>query len=345
MRKNKYYKENNKKIGVSVIVACYKRIKQTLKTLNLIFNSEGWGKKYLGEVIVADSTKDDSLKKALFQKFKQRKKEDEFFYLKPRKIGISVNKNVGAKKARFPILIFCDSDIEVEKDTILRTIKALKKHKKAAAISGNVIWKGGKRDRKVDRPRKEDRMIKIKNTIFVEAIYSRYIATYKEIFWDVGGYDEEVFTMRGEGSDLSIRYWRAGYPLVYDPSWNAYHITNAPDSIALRLKHPEWGIAKDFLLLGYKYGIFETDCKNFAKTVEINFSGLNDIGYYRILEGIGKYLDFIIKSKRKIDNQKEKMKSGYDFKFLEVFSNKKEFLRCIKKAEGKLNKVRKKSFI
>ena len=337
--------KKSKKIGVSVIVPCYKRIKQTIRTLNLIFNSEGWRKQYEGEVIVADSTRDDSLKGALFKKFKEKKRKGEFFYLKPKKIGISCNKNAGAKKARFPILIFCDSDIEIEKNTILKSIKALKKHNRAGAITGKVIWKGGKKDGQLDRPKKEDRMIKEKGTYFVENIFSRYKVTYKKVFFEVGGYDEEVFNMRGEGSDLSIRYWRAGYPLAYDPSLKVHHIAEAPDSIALRVKHPEWGIIKDLLLLAYKYDLLDEETGNFSNTIMwVNFSKFGKIGYFRILQGIGQYLDFIIESKRKIDKQKKEMRPRYNFKFFEIFDKKSLFKKCLRESEKRLQKIRKNIF-
>ncbi len=336
--------KTTEKFGVSVVIPCYKRIKQTIKTLNLIFNSKGWGESYQGEVIVADSTRDDSLKKALFEKFNDKFLKREFFYIKPKKIGISVNKNAGARKAKFPILIFCDSDIEVEEDTILKSIKALKKHKLVAALTGNVIWKGGEKDGQLDRPRKEDRMIKYKGTWFVENIFSRYEATYKKVFSEVGGYDEEVFNMRGEGSDLSIRYWRAGYPLAYDSSINVHHIADAPYSIALRVKHPEWGIAKDLLLLAYKYDLLEEEEGNFSRTMGLNFSKFGKIGYFRVLQGIGNYLDYIILSKKKIDKQKKKLKSRYGFRFFEIFDRKVLFKKCLKEAEKRLEKIRKNIF-
>jgi len=304
---------------VSVIVPCYKRISQTVKTIGLIFNS----KNFEGEVIAVDSTRDNSLKKALFKKFKNK----DFSYLKPKKIGISINKNRGAKKAKHTILIFCDSDIEIEKDTILKTIKALKKQKKAAALTGRVFWKTKKT---LDRPRKEDRMIKKGNTVFVENIFSRYMATYKDVFLKVGGYDEKAFNMRGEGADLSVRYWRNGWPLVFEKSIKVYHVHEAKESIALRVKHPEWLIAKDRLLLALKYDSLDSE-DNFAETMNMIFSKFKKQGYFRVLQGIGKNIDFICKNK----NIKAK-KAEYDFKFFEVFSKKPLLEKALSRAEKKL---------
>ncbi len=325
-------------INISIIIPSYKRVSQTLKTIELLLNSNGFNKDFSGEIIVADSSPGNELKTALNNKFGEK-----IIYTQPEKRGIAANKNQGARIAKNPLLIFCDSDMEVEEATIFNTISALKKYETAGMIGGEVIWRTGEKDGQLDRPRKEDRMITIGKTTYVEALYSRYVVTYKEIFWRVGGYDEEVFNMRGEGSDLSIRYWRAGYPLVYDPSIIVHHVHKTEGGIIRSVAHPEWGIAKDLLLLAYKYDI-DDKSKNFVKTVAANFEKFGKDGYYRIIEGIKNHYEFIKEAKPIIDRQKKEMKALYDFKFLEIFSEKELFEECIKKAENSLSKIRERIF-
>jgi len=325
---------------ISVIVPCFKRIGQTVKSLDLVLQSKGRNTEFGLELIAADSTPTNELRLALKNEFGEK-----VIYTKPQKPGIAANKNQGAKIAKGDILIFCDSDIEVEEDTLINTATALKKHEKAAALGGQVIWRGGPKDGSHDRPREEDRMLNIDGTTFIEALYSRYFATYKKVFLNVGGYDEEVFNMRGEGSDLSICYWREGYPLVYEETIIVHHVHDVPDSAALRVDRPELSIAKDLLLLGYKYDILDEKYKNFMNTVVANFKQFGDDGYFRIIEGIGNYLDFITEAKPKLDEQKKNMKTLYDFKFLEVFSQKELFEDCINKAAKKLENIRKSIFI
>lgn len=323
---------------ISIIIPSYKRVKQTLKTIQLLLNSEGFNTIYKAEVIISDSSPDQELKESLKKNF-----GNKITYTKPKKPGIAANKNQGAKIAQYPLLIFCDSDMEVEKNTLINTIKALKNHPTAGAIGGQVVWKGGPKDKTHDRPRKEDRMATINKTTYVEAIYSRYIATYKDLFWQVGGYDEIVFNMRGEGSDLSIRYWRAGYPLVYDPSIIVHHVHKVQGGIIRNTLHPEWGIAKDLLLLAYKYDIFGDKYHNFADTVRANFKNLPD-GYYQIIQGVGQYLNFITQVKPEIDQQKRQMKPKFNFKFLEIFSQQKLFQQCIYQAKKRILPARKTIF-
>jgi len=325
-------------LNVSLIVPSYERIDQTIQTVNFILNSNGLNKDFLLEIIISDSSPDDKLETVVKEKF-----SDKVVYIKPERPGIAANKNAGAKIASHPILIFCDSDMEVELDTIINTINSLRHHKTAGAIGGQVLWKGGTQDGKNDRPRKEDRILTIDNTNYVEALYSRYIATYKDVFWEIGGYDEEVFNMRGEGSDLSIRYWRAGYPLAYDSSIIVHHVFDTEGGIIRGVPHPEWGIAKDLLLLAYKYDLSSED-KNFINVVKDNFEKYHEDGYFQIIQGIIKNLQFIIDKKPIIDEQKKIIKAKYNFKFLEIFSEKILFEDCVNKAENQLLKIREKIF-
>lgn len=315
----------------SIIIPTFRRIQQTIRTIKLLLESKGSEKDFRIELIVSDSTPGEELKNAVYARFGEK-----VTYTRPIKTGIATNKNQGAKIAKYPILIFCDSDMEVEKETIKNTLYALKKYKTAAAIGGQVIWCGGPQDGKNDRPREEDRIETLNDTSYIEAIYSRYITTYKKIFWEVGGYDEKVFNMRGEGSDLSIRYWRLGYPLVYEPSIVVHHVHDAPDSAALRIAHPEWAIAKDLMILAYKYDIDDDKYQNFIHTVASNFNKFNDEGYWRIIQGLVKNYDFIASVKDIIDEEKKNNKETHDFKFLEVFSDKISFNQCITMAPERL---------
>lgn len=313
-------------VNVSIVLPCYNRIDQTIQTIGLLLNSNGLNKEFFLEIIISDSSLDKKLEIAINEKF-----QDKIKYLRPEKPGIAANKNSGARTASFPILIFCDSDMEVELNTIINTINYLKIHKKVAGVGGQVVWKNGEKNGILDRPRKEDRMITVDGTTYVEALYSRYFATYKKVFFEVGGYDEEVFNMRGEGSDLSIRYWRAGYPLAFDSSIIVHHVFDTEGGIIRGVPHPEWGIAKDLLLLAFKYNLSSTD-KNFINSVKSNFEKYPDDGYFQIIEGIKNNLQFIIDKKPIIDEQKKNMKAKYDFKFLEIFSNKELFNKCISEA-------------
>ncbi|MEX2007871.1 MAG: glycosyltransferase [Candidatus Levyibacteriota bacterium] len=318
---------------ISIIIPTYRRVEQSLKTVELLLKS-GEASGLDIEYIVSDSTENDSLKNGFASHF-----GDKVIFKKLFRRGIALGKNHGAELATGSIIIFCDSDIEVEEDTISSTIEALKGNPTAGGLGGQVIWKGGEKDGQIDAPHVHDRIKQIGSTIYLEAIYSRYFATYKKIFLKVGEYDDEVFNMRGEGSDISTRYWRAGFPLVYSSNIKIHHIYEAPESVT-RVENPSWAVAKDLLLLGYKYDLFDGGkYKNFEDTIIGNFKSYVDEGYVNILAGIGSHFDFINTVKPILDRQKKEMKPLYDFKFLEVFSDEKLFRDCIESSAQRIKNI------
>jgi len=132
---------------------------------------------------------------------------------------------------------------------------------------------------------------------------------------------------------------RAGYPLAYDEKIIVHHVFDTEGGIIRGVPHPEWGIAKDLLLLAYKYDL-SSDDKNFINAVKTNFEKFPEDGYFQIIEGIKNNLQFIIDKKPIIDEQKKNMKAKYNFKFLEIFSNKELFEKCISEAKYLLKNLR-----
>ena len=324
---------------LSTIIPCYKRPEQVVRTINYLLGSKGLEKEFEMEIIVSDCTENESVKKLVKDNFGQK-----IIYTRPERKGVAANKNHGAKVAKNALLLFIDSDMEVEKDTIISSINYLKEHPSVAALTTKIVWRGNDKEGELDRPRDEDRLLKYRDATFTEFIYSRFKMTYKEVFEKVGGYDEKVFNMRGEGSDLSTRYWRAGFPLAYNLNAKVHH-HEMDEGIGSTAKHPEWGVAKDYLLLGYKYGNYETEeTKYFASTVGKNMTNYDEDSHFRILQGIAKNYDLVANSKKVLDEQKKKQNPEYDFKFMEVFSDEGKLKSCIDEAEKKLKNIRNKTF-
>lgn len=326
-------------LGISIIIPTFKRVEQTDKTLTILYKSSGWNRDYLPEIVIADSTPDDSIKKILTEFM-----DPVPLYIRPQLTGIAANKNVGANLAKNELIIFCDSDMEVESDTLINTLMYLQSHKNVAMVGGQVIWKGGELDGQHDRPRREDRMKKIDETTYVEAIYSRYMATYKTLFWQVGGYDEDVFNMRGEGSDLSIRFWRSGLPLGFNEQIKVHHVDDASSSATRHIQHPERGIIRDLIQLGFKYGLSDEESPNFAKTLAWVTEQFGEKDKYIIIDSIVSLLPYFWENREKIEKSRENIPREYDFKFLDVFTKNDMFVDCVEKAEERIRKAREKLF-
>jgi GT2 family glycosyltransferase len=324
-------------IGVSLIIPCYKRIEQTLKTTKLVLDSDGIGTEFYFELIIADCTPDDSLERAVRKTF-----GDRVIYKRTEKRGLATNKNQGARIAKYELIIFCDSDIEVEKDTVLKTLQALQKNPTAGGVGGTTIWKGGENDGKIDRPDKDDRRQVVDGVTYSEILYGRYFGTYKSI-WDAAGqYDEVVFNLLGESSDMSTRIWRAGFPLIYDKSIEMYHCHDAPESLATRADHKEYIVVRNWLLLMYKFNMFDSKQTHFTQHINRYLSALGEDHAIAIFNGFGKFFDEISDAIAYFKTQKQ-ITPQYNFTFLEVFSDEKLFNECLAKAKDRLAPIRKRA--
>ncbi len=78
--------------GISIIVPTFRRVDQTRKSLSLLYLSRGWNSQFFPEVILADSTKDESVK-TLASEFNNPTP----MYVAPSVPSIATNKKIGAK--------------------------------------------------------------------------------------------------------------------------------------------------------------------------------------------------------------------------------------------------------
>ncbi len=323
-------------LGISIIIPCYKREKELEKCLKFLLRSKALGKNFDYEILIIENSEKQKLRN-LISEFKNLKLR--YFWLK--KKGIAKAKNFGAKKSRYKILCFCDSDIKVEKNTLWKTILTLKNNSYAAMVSGNLFWQGTKR---IDRPQKTDRFFKYKRYIFAECFYGRYIACFKRAFLKVGGFDDKLFNMRGEGVDLSLKFWRAGYPLLFNPEIKIFHTKEASLSVTRAVPEKNSSMFNSIAFLLYKY---QSDLKNspyHSSSLYLWTKKLfGKFVPFLILEAWSKSLESIAKNYKDIIKSRKKIPQRYNFKPFEIFSkqNRQLLAKCLKAAPERLKKYKK----
>lgn len=321
--------------GVSVIIPCYKRKKELKECLKSLAKSEGLNKEFDYEIFIIESSEQQVLK-GLISEFKDLKLKH--FRLKKR--GISKAKNFGAEKAKYEVLVFCDSDVKVEKDTLLQTFSTFQDNAFAGMVSGKVFWQEQKR---LDRPSPTDRFFKYKGSIFAECFYGRYLACLKKAFFKVKGFDAQLFNMRGEGTDLSIKFWRAGYPLLFNPKIAVEHFREAPLSVTRKIAERNVLMFNSIMLLLYKY---QSNLKNspyhssslYLWTKKL----LGNSTPFLILESWAQSLEWTTKNYKNIKESREEVPKQYDFKPFEVCSQHNRALLndCLKKAPRRLKSLK-----
>jgi GT2 family glycosyltransferase len=327
--------------GASIVIPCYKRPGQVSRCLKLLLGSTGLDRQFKMEIILVDDSPDDKIKRLVKKLATKKPACVSFKYKKPSiNAGIAAARNIGVSLASNEIIIATDSDIEVEKETVLETIRTFEKHKTGAMVSGNVYWLGGAVDGKLDRPRRHDRRIKVGKTTYIEMLHGRYVAFLKKAFEKVGGYDAELFPMQGEGPDLSISFWRAGYPLVYNPKIKVHHLSGyaKKEKIKSPYLYHGWNMRRtalmfrSILLYFYKYGCLEPRKSNWMKTIALESArNFGEISEYVILSSLSSTLDWISENRKKIERSKGKIPKKYDFKPYDVFTDRKLLMKCVKK--------------
>jgi len=307
-------------MNISVIAPTYnnpEEIKLFLDSLNI---TEKQGEL---ELIIVDDSSDRKVEEVI----QDTKVDFPVKYFKLKRQFIGEKRNFGARKAKYELLFFIDSDITFEKNALKILLQSLSNHPEIAMFAGTIM-----QDDKQLHPTKNDRLIKKDDIVLAEVIYSAYLATYKSIFLKLGGYDS-IFENRGEGTDLSIKYWRAGYPLarnlrsvVYHPAFKAAR--KSPERIA--------EMYRSLYLVGYKYGLSPEKNPHLMEMYEEREAAYGKTLEFYCIFSTAKYIDWFIEHRKELqESQKEAEKlSIYDFKPFDVFSDKKLLDLCLAKSTG-----------
>ncbi|UCD02831.1 MAG: glycosyltransferase [Candidatus Aenigmatarchaeota archaeon] len=331
-----------KSVGISVVVPCYMKARQVQRCVNSLLASRGLGKNFSLEIVVVDDSPDSSVQNEIKSLSAIAPKGVTYKYNKPkRNAGIAESRNIGVSLSKNEIVIALDSDILAESDAVLEILNTFMRVRTASMVMGNIYWKGGAMEGKLDRPRKHDRRIRIDGVEYLEMTHGRCIAFRRSAFLEAGGYDSVLFPMQGEGPDLSIRFWRAGHPIVYNPKIRVYHISGfmgkqKPTSPYL---YHRWDgertalMFRSIVLYFYKYGQLDADKSNWMKTIALesdkNFGKKTG---YLILSSLAGELHWIANNGSKIEDSRKKVPNKYNFKPYDVFTDRKLLLECIKAA-------------
>lgn len=236
-------------------------------------------------------------------------------------------KNIGAKKAKNEIIVFMDSDLIINQNVFTLLLQTMKNNPDIALFAGKVMQDG-----KQLQPAKNDRILIHGKNHLTEVQYGVFQATYKSIFSKIGGFDK-VFEGHGEGSDLSIRYWRAGFPLgrnldivVHHPSFKSSRIL--PD----RIKQ----VYRTLLLLAYKYDVAPELSPHLIEMYLERKDVYGEKGEFYALYAFSSYFDWMKKKYAAISKSKKNVSQLYDFKPFDVFSDEKSLKICLLGAAQKI---------
>lgn len=233
---------------ISVIIPSFNSQNKIERLLDSLFTQHHDGCEF---IVVDDCSTDDT--ERIVKNYSVR-------YIRLEKnSGPAVCRNVGAKAAKGGIIAFTDSDCRVDRNW-LRNIKAYFADSSIDAIMGKLI---------IDRSNYLgnsisalgfpaggsigfDKIWKVSEDGFTNSLSSCNCAVRKEVFEQVGGFDETFPYAGGEDSFLAYSLRQSGFRIKYCPDVIVFH--EARDSM------------KDFMAWQFKRGvssyIFSSKVKN-----------------------------------------------------------------------------------
>jgi GT2 family glycosyltransferase len=299
----------NQDIIISIIIVNYK-VSDYLKRLLLSLQDAEYYNK--SEVIIVDNASRDNSKEKITKEFPHVK----WIELK-NNIGFGKACNVGAKIALGKYLLFLNPDTLVSKNTLSVCLDFFSKHTDAGIMGPKILNPDGTLQHGCKRSfpspmvafyrfsglsllfPKSQRFGKYNLTYLdpdkpskVDAVSGSFMFIPKDLFWEIGGFDERFF-MYGEDLDLCSRVREKGKTVWYNPETKIIHFKGRSAE-----KHI-WKSRKAFYEAMI---IFSQKYKNTNKTFLPNWLIIFGIAIQGLINFTGKifktfmacFIDFII---------------------------------------------------
>lgn len=197
----------------SVIIPTYNSEKTITSPLTSALNQSVSQQDY--EVILVDDGSTDSTR-TIAEHFPIK-------IIQQKKQGPAVARNKGATEANGDILIFTDSDCELDSNFIEKIIAPIEQDSEVVGVQGSYKTRQTgfvARFVQVEIETRYKKMAKNENIDFI----GTYAAAYKrDIFRNCDGFDPAFPQASGEDTDFSYKLHRAGYKMVFEREAFVYH--------------------------------------------------------------------------------------------------------------------------
>jgi GT2 family glycosyltransferase len=208
---------------VSVVIVTWNRKMEILETVQSIHDQS-----YKNiEIIVVDNASTDDTAEALRKAYPEIK-----VITLEKNLGASAGRNPGIVAAEGEIVFLLDSDASLEHETIQNAVGKFQEHPEVGVIACKVVNASTKQLDHVagwifSEKDKEDQDKEFLSFSFSEC----GCAIRKEVFDRAGFFWDSLF-FGGEGEDLSLRIWDAGYSILYSPDTLIYHRVSPSQRVA-----------------------------------------------------------------------------------------------------------------
>ncbi|MDO5564626.1 MAG: glycosyltransferase [Eubacteriales bacterium] len=212
---------------VSIIIPCYNQIQYTYKCLISILETVDFQKTPY-EIIIADDVSEDATKEL------NKYSENIIISRNETNQGFLKNCNNAAKKARGEYIVFLNNDTEVKTNWLSSLVDLIKRDPFYGIVgsklifpdgtlqeAGGIIWADGSAwnyGRGKDPKSPEYNYVRE-----VDYISGASIMIKKDLWIEIGGFDERYAPAYCEDSDLAFEVRQRGYKVMYQPASEIIH--------------------------------------------------------------------------------------------------------------------------
>ena len=214
-------------IRFSIIIPAYNSEKTLYSCLESL-EDQSLPKDYY-EVIVVDDGSTDSTA-TIAKKFNNK-------YIYQTNQGPASARNKGVKSAVGDIILFTDSDCVPDHNWIREMVKPFS-NSEVIGVKGTYKTKQKELAAKFAQAEFEDRYDLLQKSSTIDMIDTYSAAYRKDVFLNIGGFDQSFPVASNEDTDLSYRLAASGYKLVFTQNAFVYH--NHPDTLIKYLKIKFW---------------------------------------------------------------------------------------------------------
>lgn len=137
--------------------------------------------------------------------------------------GPAVARNNGASQANSDILIFTDSDCELDSHFIDKITTPMKQNPEIIGVQGSYITRQKEFMARFAQVEIETRYKKMAVRRYIDFIGTYAAAYRKDVFDNYGGFDTGFTLASGEDTEFSYKLHRNGFKMVFEPQAYVYH--------------------------------------------------------------------------------------------------------------------------
>lgn len=200
----------------SIIIPVYNAQETIVSCLKSALNQSAPQNEY--EIVMVDDGSTDSTSEIVNSHFADRIRS-----LRQENQGPAAARNLGASHAKGEILVFTDSDCELDFHFIERIIKPFSENPDITGVQGSYRTRQHEFMAHFIQVEIETRYCKMRKNQCIDFVGSYAAAYRKDTFIRHGGFDTSYPIASGEDADLSFRLFRNGHKMVFEPEAFVYH--------------------------------------------------------------------------------------------------------------------------